>query len=384
MPEHDNEMAHPWGIEPDAAASMLSPADGNAGVTADGRFVDGYDTTTQVLAKVPHLPQSDGEADFDRSKPRADGRLISQRLSAKLLLAGGVVVVLAAILPFTLNKMRGSGSGQEGQSWRPDNPAPDAAEAPPWSGSSPQANMVQPIAPNAAIAPLATQPSLGWSSGDLPQNLGASSPSSSAGSAVPPGFGNVPATTPQANLPSQQSAPGWTSPPDVPLMSENTPAWNRQSRGIPAAASSAGSPSASTGPAASPSPDPAAAPANASQGFAPASTLNGMGSPQQQFAPTASGNPYQSSPSGPGSYRSYEPPQSGANQRMTLDPRTSVDARYPQVARPDLSTGASAAPQAGYSSWTPPPTEPGVARFEGIIEKPTLRTSYDASRSSIH
>ena len=94
-----------------------------------------------------------------------------------------------------------------------------------------------------------------------------------------------------------------------------------------------------------------------------------MGSSQPQFAPPAPGNPYQPAPAGQGYYRSYEPSQSGANQRMTLDPRTSGGAGYPQ---------------AGYSSWTPPPTEPGVARFEGIIEKPTLRTSYDASRSSIH
>ena len=150
-------------------------------VTADGRFVDGYDTTPQVLAKVPHLPQTDGEADLDRSKRPGDGRLISQRLSAKLLLAGGVLVVLAAILPLTLNKMRGSGSGQEGQSWRPDNPAPDAAEAPPWNAASPQANTVQPIEPNAAVAPLATQPPPSWNSGDLPQSLGESSPPPAAG-----------------------------------------------------------------------------------------------------------------------------------------------------------------------------------------------------------
>jgi len=84
----------------------------------------------EVLAQLPDLEQRHPEG---REKTRPDGRILSQKMSIKLLVGGAVVLVLAAILAV---RPGGKDSKPKPGEWRPAAPAPDADEAPPFGGAT--------------------------------------------------------------------------------------------------------------------------------------------------------------------------------------------------------------------------------------------------------
>jgi hypothetical protein len=57
-----------------------------------------------LLAQIPDLDAADSDDPEDEALGGSDGRLVSQALSSKLVIGGGFVLVLAAILPLVLNR----------------------------------------------------------------------------------------------------------------------------------------------------------------------------------------------------------------------------------------------------------------------------------------
>jgi len=80
-------------------------------------------------------------------------------------------------------------------------------------------------------------------------------------------------------------------------------------------------------------------------------------------------------------------PQARANRMMTIgDSMPTPAGIYADDYRRNYQANSRANLPTRYPACSIPyPTvEPGVARLEGIIEKPSVRTSYDAARSSVH
>jgi len=93
---------------------------------------------SQVLARIPDVTQKHHRNKSEKrsaslSRGRSEERLISPRLSAKLLMGGGALLVGLAIVPFLFSGGSGDESvSSEQASWQPDPPAPTADEAPRW------------------------------------------------------------------------------------------------------------------------------------------------------------------------------------------------------------------------------------------------------------
>ncbi len=126
---HQYEPSDLCGTEVQAAP----PSEGDA-LTMGAGF-GGTETPPQVLARVPDLDAAEPAPPADPKPARRDGRMISQALSTKLLVGGGVLLVLAAIVPLMLGN-RGSPKPDEQKlpAWHPGAPAPDAELAPTWNG----------------------------------------------------------------------------------------------------------------------------------------------------------------------------------------------------------------------------------------------------------
>ena len=127
-----SETDDAWGLEvamvgqppADSLATASDPDDGTAG--------------PQVLARMPDLDAAEPNAEAGKSGSRWDGRMISQRLSMKLLVGGGLVLVLAAIAPFVLSN-KGNRNRDDGlPDWHQGMPAPHSEEAPVWSPATVQ------------------------------------------------------------------------------------------------------------------------------------------------------------------------------------------------------------------------------------------------------
>lgn len=91
-----------------------------------------------VLARLPDLDRPEvGPRTSNGRASRWDAkRLINQPTSIKLLVGGGVLVVCVAIFPWLFSSESGSQSeGRAAPSWHPGVPAPDAEAAPAWEPS---------------------------------------------------------------------------------------------------------------------------------------------------------------------------------------------------------------------------------------------------------
>lgn len=238
-----------------------------------------------VLARLPDLGVVEPGEESAAKRGRFDGRILSHGLSTKLLVGGGVLLVLAAVFPFVFNN---NGAPKPGEP-----PAPDAKEAPIWNGEA--AETTDALSPSANIS---YEPKMSFSP-DLPPAPdfinAAQAPSSAPSPQAPPADG--------------RDGAGAIGNP------EQTPAAERQSR-------------------------------------------------------TATGQP-----------------QARANQMMTIgDSMPTPAGIYVDDYRRDYQANSRANLPARYPACSIPypMVEPGIARLEGIIEKPSVRTSYDAARSSVH
>ena len=98
-----------WGMHAQQTASRsdtdTGPDTSPAYPSAIGPLLPG--TQSPVLAQLPDLETDRDDAATAPSSAghaRSDGRIISQGLSNKLVVGGGILLVLAAVVPFTLNR----------------------------------------------------------------------------------------------------------------------------------------------------------------------------------------------------------------------------------------------------------------------------------------
>ena len=87
----------------------------------------GAESQPRVIAKIPDLNAMESGRRSRGKSAKSDGRLLSQSLSTKLLIGGGALLVLVAIVPLLMSGRSGPKGG------RP--PAPNAEQAPIYQGN---------------------------------------------------------------------------------------------------------------------------------------------------------------------------------------------------------------------------------------------------------
>ncbi len=171
------------------------------------------DTTTvataepEVLARVPDVGSDERSPKKSPSWLRWDGRLLSAKLSTKLLVGGGVLLVLVAIgLPQLLGPVEGEGG-------KP--PRPDAEESVQWDPTAPPTGTPSdPIAPPTDFNP------------NIPEIPDFAEQGPSSGNFMPPGAmtgGDTLPPIPNGTDPVNSSAPIRIDPNSVPHVSRRPP-----------------------------------------------------------------------------------------------------------------------------------------------------------------
>jgi len=386
-----------------------------------------------VLARMPDLEAGETQTSHGTNSRhrRGEGRLLSPPMAVPLLLGAGVVLVLLAVVPMLLDDKDSSQSAatDDSASWHPGVPAPEAPTAAKWNNSA------------------AGQGSTLQALSDAPQQLNWNSPPEHSNwdleSAPSVWDSHSPSTTPgncfSASADVQQEVPSWQIDPHT-AATETQPAitaWHDPGR-WPYASGPENDVNSSDGR------DPATnMPAGAMANTPPSPSGGYQATPP---APVYSHN-YQQPQAGLNQSRSLTDPSalsgdytSGANSQFArqFDPdtgrqidyqagsQTAYQSTYPQATDPNTSHPAGTyqpehsypdntyqadrsqtggypvgnyptAPYAtpGLSTETysapsyraEPDTQqagPGVARFQGVIEKPAVRTSYDRNRSGVY
>lgn len=358
---HQPESSEKWATEDAAAGKAATMTFGEEALPGQATPQD------QVLARIPDLdPAEPGpDADADAEPARSDGRVISQGLSTKLLVGGGILLVAIAVTPWLLNRKPDPEGGKPPAPWAEEAPIFDAEAAQITNGQSqsPTTPYQPPMSfdPEIPAGPDFTNPAeQGASRQTLPWG-GQNQLNAPGGHAQTPDWnyqsnrgtldrqGQVPQVTvrpPKTAWDSRGSSPTWSNRSQPPSIS-NSPDPLR----LPAAKGS-------------PMPD----------AHSPAGTYDGRFEARQ--------------PS-PGYYRNYRQPRSDAdrprahsNQSMMINDRTStVPGGYWGDYRRDERADSGTDPRTVYP---PHSVEPGVARLEGIIAKPPVRTTYDRARSSLY
>jgi hypothetical protein len=337
------------------------------------------ETQPRVLARVPDVYQTPPAANTRETGGR-DGRILSQSLTIKILVGGGLLLLLVAVAPFLFRK-----PAPEGEKM----PAEWADEAPKFgsvAGTETPAPHV--VAPSVEVAP--------------PPEMNFNIPNG-------PGF-----TAAASGSPATSGAPTWT-PPSGPPAGVSAPVPVAQERGFEPAHS---------GPSYAreyqPSQPPQSTPPTLPAQSAPPAPLVSPTSPTPQTPALPAGNGMTPDPGQSPSGANGGTPSPAANplpgepqtQYGTCSPLRQADLRsdYRYPVRPEQSMPAAvtgpqpvapqygaAAPASSYSpsaAWPAGPSEsyaspsvapqPGVARFQGIIAKPRVRTSYDPARPNAY
>ena len=139
-----HEVNDPWSTEDPMAAALIDNGDGMPEAAQS-------DSQPTVLGRIPDVDATKSEKHSGGKSRRSDGRLISQGLSTKLLLGGGALLVLAAIVPLLLGRSQPEGGLP---------PAPDAESAPAFDAAVAQGSAapattpgIQQAAPQLDFAP---------------------------------------------------------------------------------------------------------------------------------------------------------------------------------------------------------------------------------------
>jgi len=272
-----------WG--PEKVALQGAPA---AEAAEAFSAVTGLDTAPAqpgVLARLPDVGRLESNREPNVQAARCDGRILSPGLATKLLVGGGLLLVLAAIFPFVFNNKNEPKPGTP--------PAPNAEEAPTWKGASGKTANALPASAKVSYEPtMSINPDLP----PAPDFIGA---------AQAPNPGPVP-PAPRAEGQKRAEAVG---------VQRQIPRVGDQSQ------------------------------TNVGQPRARANQMMVIGDP---------------TPSPAGVYAD------DSRRDYQADSRANLPARYPTYASPYRAV------------------EPGVARLEGTIEKPSVRTTYDAARSRVY
>jgi len=140
-PEAGNQSAS--GDEPRLAT--LAAVEGEAEIAA---VHSPDDPAPPVIARIPNVDADElwDEQAADRPRP---GRLVSQKMSVKLLAVGGVLLLAAAVTPFIWSGgSRDTKQGEGQPDWHPGPPAPTAEVAPAWK---PEATRSAQTAPHPSV-----------------------------------------------------------------------------------------------------------------------------------------------------------------------------------------------------------------------------------------
>lgn len=341
---------------PDSGSEMAQPV-AREGTSASTQ-ADGGITETRVLARVPAL---DAVAE---GPDTPDGRILGRKLSTKILLAAGVCIVLVATVPYMFNRGNSNSGGE--------SPAPDAPEAPLYGDDESAPGVVQ--SSQSTSPPLdmnfqAQVPELpAWA--DAPRAAEGSMQAPSMGEQVRVPVNAIPVTAapawddPQPAAPAwdnpQPAAPTWQTPTAIPHVSDRTPNWGNRS----------------APPSADPEPLSSAWP-NSAQMRPAIAPSNSTPLPTADAAPAYGSrydHRYDSRTPGATYYRSYREPQTTANRQIVVPQRvaaveTDYRNRHPSNGQATFSPESRVRPPI----WTDRQAEPGVARLEGIIEKPSFQ-----------
>jgi hypothetical protein len=368
--------------------------------------------SAKVLARVPDLESADSEVADQTGAEGRDARMLSSRLSTMILVGGGGLLLLAAVgLPLLLQSVEPSDATQEDQAptWPLQPPAPTASIAPAWDGGSEQESTWQ-LPAGTAAQPASDMPDTSaWNDGPQTANWGAPSASDSWESPSPgqpwlspsgaQRWDNHPAA-PVSDAPQMPAFPGGTAAgvphadqSDWSLQVERTPQVDQEAadswQGQPRAPSWAVPPYGAAGqgqaPLAAPDgliPSPSAA-ANPGP-WAPTSDLNRTAGLAVPNMPTAHGSGLQAAYPSPTSYPGATYPvagQSAANDATAEAPSAvrPISGYRPTDSSYEATTAwrYGARPDARYR-------QPGVARLQGAIEKPTESNAYEQHRSSLY
>ncbi len=295
---------------------------------------------SQVLARIPDVKgrmHRDSSRKSKRSSGKRQERLVSPGMSVKILMAGGAVLLACAVLPFLF----GSKDSDDSTS---SELAADADVAPRWASSP---------TPTGPVEVAAAREQSGMFPGEA-QSLQTLSTAHNGPAANSGRSG--------ALMPSSMAAdyrPGGTSRYPITASADlNRPPTADVNRPMEIG-----------------DPRPAADAANR--------TADLRASPVQPVAVEASVWPRREPAAVKASYRpgsttSYPAPNTATRQPVpntaTSYPTSHTTTRYPATDR--------------YYQPTPQPSrsvpQPGVARFEGGIEKPTIRTTDERARPSFH
>lgn len=364
---HEQRTDGDWDLD-DLAADRQPPAG----------TLEEPDTGPDVLGRVPDL---DAEGLAPEVPVECDGmipagRLIGQGLSTKLLLGAGAVLLAAAIVPFVWNKVSGRNHGNgDLPDWHPGVPAPEAEEAPTWDGGALDTPQVQPAEPEMIYqTEIPELPDLSSTDG---RSGGRGAPQGpSRGGHGASGTVVTPAGPPSWSAPSEP--PTWKEPGGAPRVADRGAVWRRS--GGPGGAEYRPPVSTLLAP----------APREADQLPRQVDPQAGEGRYTPGTLPRYDDRP-NPDPTWPPDYRSFPQPtggvgspQAATNQGMAVSGRSGNGAGgYGNGEGRTARADPRAAPARGNPARWHPPAEPGVARFEGVIEKPPVRTTYDG-RSSVH
>ena len=327
---HQQDTNDRWAAEDAAAWDSAADSDGSTPSNATG--------STGVLAQIPDLNATEPDPEESEGLASSDGRILGSGISTKLLVGGGIVLVLAAVIPFWLNS---SGDPEGGQP-----PAPNADLAPTFDPERAPFPNPQPAPPNP------------WYE-----------PNMSLAPDIPPG----PDFTDPAGDPGNTA-----SPQAVPLGRQVTPA----GVGGPTALGTPGPRAKYDGRFEASRPDP---------GYYRPYYRSQAGPNRPQAEPNRPATIYDRPQDAAGGYRGdYQP-------IPRADYRTNRQKHYPAESRADYRTDyrryyqadSRANPARDYRSGSvQPPSEdryrPGVARFKGIIEQPSVRTTHERTGSGVY
>lgn len=150
--------------------------------------------------QIPDLDDDDAddpESLLEEHTIGTEGRMISQSLANKIIIGGGLLLVVAAILPFTLAKKSQPKPGEGEFSQYNSPPAPDADVAPSWNGGGSQLAAAHDSSPIPG-GPMALQPRVVIAaSPNLPMQM----PPADANSQFPAVADHVPPATVGMNRP---------------------------------------------------------------------------------------------------------------------------------------------------------------------------------------
>ncbi|NQU26504.1 MAG: hypothetical protein HQ567_34895 [Candidatus Nealsonbacteria bacterium] len=300
---HDHHTDEAWGGEDPATLQQA----GNSRSAANEGFGGPH-----ILARMPDLETETLRP--ERASARSEGRLISRRLATRLLVGGGILLMLAAVVPWWLGR---TVEGEGGKAIHPNAPPAPLFDAQAAQQSDKKPTRLQPQQP----------------------------PDLSLDIQVPEGgldFMNMP--SPGNANPGKSAAPPSQPPRPIDVNIE-TGRWDR----LPEQPTL--------------------------QGERPAHRVSGLPTRRTWDIPSPAGAGYPSPPPRAGSFEAPPNVSHGlmpdpADQRVRQPP---TDLIHPQAAvnRP-MSIGM------------PGPVQPGIARLEGIIQDPPVRTTYDRNRQGVH